>query len=145
MELGKKVEVSLKSSLTHESLFESPLFFCNFLRKGAEKKDWVYEEAKDYQKLVKIITDYMTDETNMNLVLFSDAISHVARVARAMQFEKGHMLLVGLSGLGKKSMISLGSVVSQCRLEQIEVRKNYGKLEFREDIFRVMKLASFEN
>ena len=55
------------------------------------------------------------------------------------------MLLVGLSGLGKKSMISLGSVVSQCRLEQIEVRKNYGKLEFREDIFRVMKLASFEN
>ena len=31
VELGKKVEVSLKSSLTHESLFESPLFFCNFL------------------------------------------------------------------------------------------------------------------
>ena len=61
----------------------------------------------------------MTDETSMNLVLFSDAICHVTRVARAIQFEKGHMLLVGLSGLGKKSMISLGSVVSQCRLEQI--------------------------
>jgi len=28
----------------------------------------------------------MTDDTNMNLVLFSDAIAHVTRVARALQF-----------------------------------------------------------
>lgn len=61
----------------------------------------------------------MTDETNMNLVLFSDAISHIVRVARALQFDKGHILLVGLSGSGKKSMITLGGVVSQCKLQQI--------------------------
>jgi dynein heavy chain len=70
----------------------------------------------------------MTDETNMSLVLFSDAVSHIARVARALQFDKGHILLVGLSGSGKKSMISLGGVVSQCKLQQIEIRKNYGKV-----------------
>lgn len=69
----------------------------------------------------------MTDETNMNLVLFSDAVAHITRVARALQFDKGHILLVGLSGSGKKSMISLGGVVSQCKLQQIEIRKNYGK------------------
>jgi dynein heavy chain, axonemal len=85
----------------------------------------------------------MSDETNMNLVLFSDAVAHVTRVARALQFDSGHILLVGLSGSGKKSMITLGGVVSQCKLHQIEVKKNYGKLEFREDIFRIMKEAAF--
>ncbi len=70
----------------------------------------------------------MTDQTNMSLVLFSDAVAHITRVARALQFDKGHILLVGLSGSGKKSMITLGGVVSQCRLMQIEIRKNYGKV-----------------
>jgi dynein heavy chain, axonemal len=144
-ELGKKVTVSLKSNLTQENLFQSPIYFCNFLRKGLEKKDWLYEEAKDYGKLVKVITDVMADETSMNLVLFSEAVAHITRVARAMQFEKGHMLLVGLSGSGKNSMVTLGGVVSQCKMLQIEVRKSYGKAEFREDVYRIMKEAAFEN
>ncbi len=55
----------------------------------------------------------------MNLVLFSDAVAHITRVARSLQFEKGHILLVGLSGSGKKSMITLGGVVSQCKILQI--------------------------
>jgi len=55
----------------------------------------------------------------MNLVLFEDAISHVVRVARALLFDKGHILLVGLSGSGKKSMITLGGIVSQCKILQI--------------------------
>ena len=81
----------------------------------------------------------------MNLVLFSDAVAHVTRVVRALQFDKGHILLVGLSGSGKKSMITLGGIVSQCKMMQIEIKKNYGKLEFREDIYRIMKEAAFEN
>ena len=56
------------------------------MRKGLEKKDWLYEEAKDFTKLSKILSDTMTDDTNMNLVLFSDAISHITRVSRALQF-----------------------------------------------------------
>ena len=55
----------------------------------------------------------------MNLVLFSDAVAHVTRVARALQFDKGHILLCGLSGSGKKSMITLGGIVSQCKIMQI--------------------------
>lgn len=65
------------------------------------------------------MNDYMADQTNMNLVLFSDAVSHITRVARALQFDKGHILLVGLSGSGKKSMISLGGIVSQSKIVQI--------------------------
>lgn len=49
----------------------------------------------------------------MNLVLFKDAVLHVCKVARTLIFEKGHILLVGLSGSGKKSIITLAGVLGQ--------------------------------
>ena len=69
----------------------------------------------------------MQDETSMNLVLFPDAVSHICRVARSFIFEKGHIVLVGLSGSGKKSLINLGGVIAQASIEMLELRKNYGR------------------
>ena len=75
-----------------------------------------YEESTSMQKLTKVLNEYMQDETNMNLVLFSDAILHLCRVTRAFIFAKGHIVLVGLSGSGKKSLINLGGVVAQASI-----------------------------
>lgn len=69
----------------------------------------------------------MVDETKMNLVLFQDAILHITRIARSLIFEKGHILLVGLSGSGKKSLISLAGVIGQAVVTNIELKKNYGR------------------
>ncbi len=51
----------MKSSLTEENLFNTPIVFGNFFRKGLEKKQRVYEESKDFPKLIKTIMDYMQD------------------------------------------------------------------------------------
>ena len=144
-ELAKKVTVSLKSNLTPESLYEEPIIFCNFLKKGLDRKQMAYEESRDMSRLVKVLNEYMQDETSMNLVLFSDAVFHLCRVARSFLFEKGHIVLIGLTGSGKKSLINLGSVLAQASLQMVEIRKNYGRTEFREDLFRIMKKAAFEN
>lgn len=61
----------------------------------------------------------MQDETSMNLVLFEDAVLHICRVARCFVFEKGHIVLIGLNGSGKKSMISLGSTLAQAQIKMI--------------------------
>lgn len=61
----------------------------------------------------------MQDETSMSLVLFTDAVKHICRVSRCFVFDKGHIVLVGLSGSGKKSMIMMGSVLSQAKLMMI--------------------------
>ena len=45
----------MKSALTAQDLYDEPIIFCNFLRKGVDKKQMVYEESKDMAKLTKII------------------------------------------------------------------------------------------
>jgi len=56
----------------------------------------------------------MQDETNLNLILFQDIVLHICRISRCLIMEKGHILLVGLTGSGKQSSIILGAVLSQC-------------------------------
>jgi dynein heavy chain len=104
----------MKSTLTEENLFKTPIVFGNFMKKGVEKKQRIYEESRDFAKLSKTIFDYMQDETNMNLILFSDVVLHICRVSRCLIMEKGHILLVGLTGSGKQSSIMIGAVLSQC-------------------------------
>jgi hypothetical protein len=48
-----------------------------------------------------------------------DAIKHICRVARCFVFDKGHIVLIGLSGSGKKSTIMLGAVLGQAHLRMI--------------------------
>lgn len=54
-EIAKKVTVSLKSTLTAENLYQDPIIFCNFMKKGVDRKQMIYEESKDMVKLTKII------------------------------------------------------------------------------------------
>lgn len=87
----------------------------------------------------------MDNDTQISLVLFEDAIAHVCRVTRALKFQKGHIMLVGLSGSGRKSMIALGSVVNRSELLTVSPHKSYKKAEFREDIYKIMQRAAFED
>ena len=43
----------------------------------------------------------------MHLVLFKDALDHLLRLSRIMNFPKGHAMLVGYGGSGKKSIAKL--------------------------------------
>lgn len=70
-----------------EELFDSkpPLIWCDFMKRGVELSDRIYDEVKDYQLLTKVINDYMSEETKLNLVLFKDAIEHLSRIARVLR------------------------------------------------------------
>jgi dynein heavy chain, axonemal len=57
----------------------------------------------------------------------------------------GHFMIVGVGGSGKKSLTTLAAALSNTKLMMIEPRKNYGKKEFREDIFKMMMMSGVEN
>lgn len=54
-------------------------------------------------------------------------------------------MLVGVGGSGKKSLTTLAAVLAGCQLDTLEQKKNYGKKEFKEDLFRMMSKVAFEN
>jgi dynein heavy chain len=86
--------------------------FGNLLKLDAPVK--LYEEIKDKAKLTKVLQG-MLDEYNvgnsnkMNLVFFDDAIEHILRIARVLRQPRGNMMLIGVGGSGKQSLIKLCS------------------------------------
>jgi dynein heavy chain len=54
-------------------------------------------------------------------------------------------MLVGVGGSGKKSLTTMSAALALANLDTIEPKKNYGKKDFKEDLFRMMKKAGLEN
>ena len=73
----------------------------------------------------------------MNLVLFNDAVSHLVRLKRIIDFPKGHALLVGYGGSGKKSLTRLATFLSEYYLFEIQLKRNYKEANFGEDIEKI--------
>jgi len=63
------------------------------------------------------------------MVLFNDALDHLIRIHRMLRMDRGHVLLIGLNGNGKKSLSKLaaftsGNITSQLVIFLIIIRHN---------------------
>ncbi|XP_032178397.1 dynein heavy chain 2, axonemal isoform X4 [Mustela erminea] len=110
----------------------------------------VYEDLTDLAAL-KAAMEAALREYNlspavvpMQLVLFREAIEHIARIVRVIGQPRGNMLLVGIGGSGRQSLARLASSICEYITFQIEVTKHYRKQEFREDIKRLYRQAGVE-
>ncbi|XP_060766195.1 dynein axonemal heavy chain 1 [Neoarius graeffei] len=125
-----------------------PVLFGDFMNPDSDNK--LYQLIEDQEKLVQVMEEYMDDYNQMStakmkLVLFMDAIQHVCRIARVLRQPLGNALLLGLGGSGRQSLTKLASHISDYECFQIELSKNYGVPEWREDIKNVMMKAGLKN
>ena len=115
-----------------------PLMFCHFADGHAQPEELMYDQAfnlSDVKKsLDQALGEYNEINATMNLVLFDDAVCHVARIVRIVKQTGGHALLVGVGGSGKQSLSRLAAFVCGYKVVQIMVNQGYSLLDFRTDL-----------
>ncbi|XP_063710592.1 dynein axonemal heavy chain 3-like [Symsagittifera roscoffensis] len=117
------------------------LFFGDYVFPDAVPK--IYDEVPDMDQLTSLMEHYLEEyntmtKTPMSLVMFKFAIEHISRVSRVLKQDNGHALLIGIGGSGRQSATKMACFMADYELFQIEITKNYGIPEWREDIKRLM-------
>ncbi|KOC59002.1 Dynein heavy chain 10, axonemal [Habropoda laboriosa] len=64
------------------------------------------------------------------MVLFNDALEHLARVHRALRMHRGYVLVIGIGGSGKKSVIKLVAFAASYRTFEISLTRGYKEASF---------------
>ena len=81
----------------------------------------------------------------MKIVLFNDALEHLTRVHRALRMYLGHVLVVGIGGSGKQSVIRLAAFAADCEIFEITLSRGYNENSFREDMKILFNKVGVEN
>jgi len=127
-----------------ECYTKSPLIFTDFCSNtGGDDKP--YLAVKDWNQLNNVLEQQLSEYNEqlpaMNLVLFNDAMEHVARIARIIGQPKGNALLVGVGGSGKQSLGKLAAYICQYEVFQVKISAAYNMTAFKEDLAFMYKRA----
>ncbi|KAK2951927.1 putative Dynein beta chain, ciliary [Blattamonas nauphoetae] len=95
--------------------------------------------------LEESLDQYNEANATMDLVLFEDAMNHVARIARIIDRPSGHAMLVGVGGSGKQSLARLASFIQNYDVFQITISSTYGISELKEDLKLLFNKAGLKD
>lgn len=131
----KKIFPNVNVARFYSNENSDPLVFCHFAENIQDK---VYDMVTSLSKLNKVLEDALKEynETNatMDLVLFEDAMKHVARIVRVLMNPSGHALLVGVGGSGKQSLSRLAAFICGFQVKQIVISSTYGLSDLKDDL-----------
>jgi len=123
------------------------LKFGDFLRLDSPVQYYEYIDNQD--KLMKTLNggldDYNLSNSNkMNLVLFDDAVEHLLRICRCLKQPRGHIMLIGVGGSGKQSLLRLCTFMRGMEYRTIELTKGFNLESFKDLMKGYMKEAGIE-
>ncbi|KAH8058729.1 hypothetical protein JL722_5961 [Aureococcus anophagefferens] len=101
-------------------------------------EDPIYDQITGIDKMLHTLEGALElyNESNavMDLVLFEDAMKHVARISRIVLNEGGHALLVGVGGSGKQSLSRLAAFICHYTVTQIVISSSYSITDLKDDL-----------
>jgi len=107
-----------------------------------------YEAVTDIDFVRKRANECMEDfnmepknTKKLELVLFNDALKHLLKISRILKQPRSSGMLVGVGGSGKQSLTRLASSIERMEYKQIELVKNYGEKDLKEDIKKYFEIT----
>ncbi|XP_011639724.2 dynein heavy chain 10, axonemal [Pogonomyrmex barbatus] len=127
-----------------------PMLYGDFRNACNEAEPRFYEDLLDYEAVYSLFLEIFEEYNEKNriklhMVLFNDALEHLTRVHRALRMHRGHVLVIGTGGSGKKSVIKLASFAAGYQVFQIALSRGYNESFFREDIKNLYNMVGIEN
>ncbi|KAL7670049.1 hypothetical protein ACOME3_004989 [Neoechinorhynchus agilis] len=131
-------------------LIERPLLFCDVSGYELGRNTSKYERIDDLEKLKKrlaLIQDTFLQKTNSKnrIIFFKSAVVHFVRIARILKQERGNGLIIGMSGVGKRSLVRLACFMYNMECVEIKLSRGYGIENFRQELKQLFRTAGGEN
>ncbi|KAL8448543.1 hypothetical protein Emed_003723 [Eimeria media] len=112
----------------------------------ADSPNRTYDDHASFEEVRPLLERFLElhncDNKPMNLVMFEDAIAHIARVHRIIRMDRGHALLIGVGGSGKRSVATLAIFVAGYNQFCLTPMRSYGEAELKEDLRTLITLAA---
>jgi dynein heavy chain len=98
-------------NINFDDIIQEPILYGDFVAHSADK---AYQELDDLTLMKKRLDEYLEEYNQvnvakMNLVLFMDAMKHIARIIRVIKQPLGNALLLGVGGSGRQSLTRLAA------------------------------------
>lgn len=131
-------------------MLRDPLLFGDYANMLNESEPRHYEDLLDYQAIAFLFHEIADEYRERNighlsLVLFEDCLEHLTRVHRTLRMNRGHVLLIGVGGSGKKSITRLAAFAAECELFDITLSRGYAEQQFREDLKTLYNRVGLDN
>lgn len=89
-------------TVSEQEALSRPILFSNWT-----SRNYVAVEREELRDFVKArLRVFYEEELDVPLVLFNDVLEHVLRIDRVFRQVQGHLLLIGVSGSGKVSILA---------------------------------------
>ncbi|XP_028393421.1 dynein heavy chain 6, axonemal-like isoform X2 [Dendronephthya gigantea] len=148
--LMEKIDHCIRCKVPVDTLTKKTLIFGDFADLNNPKADRSYRQIKDVNLLSQTLQEFynrlrLSDENfDQPFVFFRQAVEHLSRAARVFRQLGGHLLLVGLGGTGKGSVVKLAAYLENCEFRTLRTLSNYNITDFHEDVKAALCIAGID-